>query len=90
MTHRDELERLQVKERACGCTVTFYRDEAGHLSGVFYLDPEGTSKERAGVLLDPLTFAERARPKLEAWQGRGPKYRRGVASGLVWPVRCYP
>lgn len=90
MTHRDELEWLQAKERACGCTVTLYRDSAGHVSSVFYLDPEGTRGERAGLMLDPLTFAERTRPKREAWQGRGPKYRKGPHTGLVWAVRAYP
>ncbi len=90
MTDRAELERLQAKERACGCVCNLLLDEAGRIDGVYYLDPEGPGRQRTGLTYGPLAFAEMARAKPWAHEGRGPKYRRGAATGLVWPVRCYP
>ncbi len=63
MTHTRELLDLQDKARRAGRVANFFRDEAGHVDGVFYLDPHGPGKQRAGMILDPLGFAERERVK---------------------------
>jgi len=63
MTHRKELEALQDKARKAGRTVTFFLSGEGYIDAVFYLDPKGPGRQKSGMILDPISFAERERPK---------------------------
>ncbi len=68
MTSREELNRLQFDARKAGRTANFCFSEDGHLDCVFYLDPKGAGRSKSGMILDPLTFAEKERPKKKWWE----------------------
>lgn len=63
-THRDELIQLQAKSRAAGRTCNFFIDEDGRLDEVFYMDPKGCQRARAGYISSLLGYAEMERAKL--------------------------
>jgi len=62
-THRDELIALQAKARRAGRICTFFFDENGRLDAVFYMDPKGGERARAGYITSLLSFAETEREK---------------------------
>ena len=64
-THRDELIALQAKARVAGRTCTFFFDEDGRIDDIFYMDPKGGERARAGYITSTLSFAENERAKLK-------------------------
>ena len=63
MTDRKELETLQTNARKAGRIVNFLISKEGWIDNVFYLDSEGKGCEKSGMIIDPLTFAEKERFK---------------------------
>jgi hypothetical protein len=74
MTHRAELLDLQQKARNAGRTCNFYYTEQGYIDGVAYMDPQASPLSRlsGGMILDPLTFAEKERAALSFAQQTDP------------------
>ena len=63
MTDRKELEILQTNARKAGRIVNFIISKEGWIDNVFYLDSEGKGREKSGMIIDPITFAEKERFK---------------------------
>jgi hypothetical protein len=63
MTSREELNRLQINARKAGRIANFCFSKEGFIDCVFYLDSKGKGREKAGMTIDPLTFAEKERLK---------------------------
>ena len=59
MTSKEELDRLQTDARKSGRIANFYFSKDGFIDCVFYLDSEGKGREKSGMIIDPLTFAEK-------------------------------
>lgn len=73
MTHLAELLDLQDKARRAGRVCSFFREtESAPIDAVAYLDAKGPGRQRAGLILSPLAFAEIERPKLAYWQATDP------------------
>ena len=88
-THRAELNDLQEKACLAGRTCTFCINEnTGYIDSVFYLDPYGPGKQKSGVLLDPLSFAERERAKLQWWQEKKGIQWKDPRPNYDKPVDC--
>ena len=68
MTSREELNRLQIDARKSGRVANFIISESGYIGSVAYLDPEGRGREKSGMIIDPLTFAEKERVKKKWWE----------------------
>jgi hypothetical protein len=67
MTDKREMLDLQAKARRAGRVANLCIDE-GTIAGVFYLDANGPGRQKAGALLDPLSFAEIERAKAPWWR----------------------
>ncbi len=65
-THLAEIQQLQAKARRAGRVANLLLDEQSNLTGIAYMDPKGPGRQKAGMILDPLSFAETERPK-KAW-----------------------
>lgn len=63
-THRDELIHLQAQSRTAGRICTFFLDKEGRMDAVFYMDPKGGGRARAGYISSLLSYAEMERAKL--------------------------
>ena len=63
MTDRNELLRLQKQARDNGRIANFYIDEDGRIDDVFYCDPLGPGRQKAGLIMPLIAFAECERAK---------------------------
>lgn len=63
MTSREELNRLQINARKAGRIANFCISKEGFVDSVGYLDSKGKGREKGGMMIDPITFAEKERMK---------------------------
>lgn len=68
MTSREELNRLQINARKAGRIANFCISKEGFVDSIFYLDSKGKGREKSGMTIDPITFAEKERAKKKWWE----------------------
>ena len=68
MTSLAELKELQSNARRAGRVANLCFNEQNEITGVAYLDAKGPGRQRAGMILSPLSFAETERAKPKWWE----------------------